>query len=86
MDPIVALSARQLRDAIARREVRAEEAAAAYLARIASLDPAIHAYNEVWPEAALERARAVDRAIAAGGQAGPLAGVPVALKDNLCTA
>lgn len=85
MDPVVELSARQLRDAVASRTVTAERAAAAYLARIRALDPAIHAYNEVWHEAALERARALDRAIAAGQKAGPLAGVPVALKDNLCT-
>ncbi len=85
MDPILELSARELRDAVAARRIGAEEAARAYLARIRAVDPALHAYNEVWEEEAVGKARAVDRAVAAGEPAGPLAGVPVALKDNLCT-
>jgi len=45
----------------------------------------VAAYNEVWPERALERAGEIDRRRAAGEALGPLAGVPVAVKDNLCT-
>jgi aspartyl-tRNA(Asn)/glutamyl-tRNA(Gln) amidotransferase subunit A len=85
MDPIVELSALQLRDAVAKREVGCEQATAAYLERIDALDPTLHAYNEVWRTEALERARSLDRALASGEQPGILAGVPVALKDNLCT-
>jgi aspartyl-tRNA(Asn)/glutamyl-tRNA(Gln) amidotransferase subunit A len=85
MDPIVELSARQLRDAVAKREVSCEQATAAYLERIDALDPALHAYNEVWRDEALVRARSLDRALASGERPGILAGVPVALKDNLCT-
>ena len=47
--------------------------------------PSIHAFNLVVEEQAREAAAAVDAAIAAGDDPGPLAGVPVALKDNMCT-
>src|SRR3954465_1536904 len=56
-----------------------------HLARIAEREPEIHAFNTVTAEAARAAATAVDSAVAAGDDPGPLAGVPVALKDNLCT-
>ena len=56
-----------------------------HLARIAEREPAIHAFNLVLRDEALAAADAVDAAVAAGDDPGPLAGVPVALKDNLCT-
>jgi len=56
-----------------------------HLARIDAGDGEIHAFNTVVADRARERAAAVDRAVAAGEPVGPLAGVPVALKDNLCT-
>ena len=52
-----------------------------YLERIEQLDESVHAYNEVVAERALERAEAVD----AGKVTGPLAGVPIAIKDNMCS-
>ncbi len=45
----------------------------------------MHAFNLVLADAARERAAAIDAMVASGGDPGPLAGVPVALKDNLCT-
>jgi len=80
------LSARELRDAIAGGKASAAEAARAYLDAIAAGDGDLHAYNELYPERALERAAAVDADRAAGRELGALAGVPVAIKDNLCTA
>ncbi len=62
----------------------------ASLARIEAHDGGIHAFLETFPERALERAREIDRRIASGGGSsgaaaiGPLAGVPIAIKDNMC--
>ncbi|MGZ4785438.1 MAG: amidase family protein, partial [Acidimicrobiales bacterium] len=56
-----------------------------HLARIEQHEPDIHAFNLVLAEEARDAADAVDRRIAAGDDPGPLAGVPIALKDNLCT-
>ncbi|GAC1531793.1 MAG: Asp-tRNA(Asn)/Glu-tRNA(Gln) amidotransferase subunit GatA [Acidimicrobiales bacterium] len=56
-----------------------------HLARIAEHDGAVHAFLELTAEAAFAAADAVDQVVAAGGDPGPLAGVPIALKDNLCT-
>ncbi len=56
-----------------------------HLAVIDAGEDSIHAFNLVTADAARDRARAVDALVAAGGDPGPLAGIPVALKDNLCT-
>src|SRR3954463_595821 len=68
------------RDAIKRREVSASELTRQILDRIAKLDPSILAYNSVFADRAIEQAKQVDD----GQRSGPLAGVPIALKDNLC--
>ncbi len=57
-----------------------------HLARIDAADGEIHAFNLVTAELARAQAAAVDAAVAAGDDPGPLAGVPIALKDNMCTA
>ncbi len=64
--------------------VSATEVVGAALARIDAIDGRIGAFREVHGEEALRRAGAIDARIAAGSDPGPLAGVPVALKDNLC--
>ncbi len=56
-----------------------------HLDRIAERDGDIRAFLEVTSERALAAADAVDASVASGDDPGPLAGVPVALKDNLCT-
>lgn len=56
-----------------------------HLGRIAEREPEIHAFNEVTEDHARAAAAAVDAAVARGEDPGPLAGVPVAIKDNLCT-
>jgi aspartyl-tRNA(Asn)/glutamyl-tRNA(Gln) amidotransferase subunit A len=68
------------------REVSAVEVTAAALDRTAQVEPLIAAYLEVFTEEARRQAGEVDRRIAAGEDPGPLAGVPVALKDNLSLA
>ena len=56
-----------------------------HLAAIDERDADLHAFNLVTRDEALAAADAVDAMVAGGGDPGPLAGVPVALKDNLCT-
>jgi aspartyl-tRNA(Asn)/glutamyl-tRNA(Gln) amidotransferase subunit A len=56
-----------------------------HLAAIAAREPEVHAFNLVMDDEALAVADAVDARVARGEDPGPLAGVPVALKDNLCT-
>ncbi len=56
-----------------------------HLAAIGAGDGEIHAFNLVTTDEALAQADAVDAKVARGEDPGPLAGVPVALKDNLCT-
>ena len=57
----------------------------AHLAQIAARESDVHAFNLVTADDARERANEIDAAIARGDNPGPLAGVPIALKDNLCT-
>ena len=56
-----------------------------HLARIAEREGDVHAFNFVMEDQARARAAEIDRLVAAGEDPGPLAGVPVALKDLLCT-
>lgn len=56
-----------------------------HLAAIALREPEIHAFNVVLADAARQTAANIDAFVAAGGDPGPLAGVPIALKDNMCT-
>jgi aspartyl-tRNA(Asn)/glutamyl-tRNA(Gln) amidotransferase subunit A len=57
----------------------------AHLAAIESREPDVHAFNLVLVDEARAAADEIDRRVAAGDDPGRLAGVPVALKDNLCT-
>src|SRR5262245_49235149 len=57
-----------------------------FLERIEKLDPGINAFLTVDREGALRTARALEARRDAGERLGPLAGVPIAVKDNLCTA
>ncbi len=69
------------RRALGERRVSARELTVQALAAIEAREPRVGAFNQVFTERALKRADAVDRA----GVEGPLAGVPIAIKDNLCT-
>ena len=80
MTDLTRRSAAELAQAIAGKEVSAVEVTQAHLDRIAAVDDKVHAFLHVDAEGALAQARRVD----AGELQGPLAGVPLALKDVLC--
>jgi aspartyl-tRNA(Asn)/glutamyl-tRNA(Gln) amidotransferase subunit A len=74
----------QTADAVRKGELTAEAVALTSLAAIEKRDGSLHAFLSVTREEMLEQARAVDAKRARGEKLGPLAGVPVALKDALC--
>lgn len=67
-----------------RRDLSALELTRAVLDQIGALDDRLHAYLRLLPEAAMAQAEAADRRRAAG-EAGPLEGIPLAIKDVICT-
>lgn len=79
------LSVAEIQAGLKAGEFSAQEIAKDSLERIAATDLAVHAYLETTEELALKAAARVDAAVAAGDlyQAGPLAGIPVAFKDNM---
>jgi aspartyl-tRNA(Asn)/glutamyl-tRNA(Gln) amidotransferase subunit A len=79
------LSARELAAGVRSGEWTAASSLEEYLAAIESSEGDVHAFNVVTADEARAAAVAVDDAVAAGRDPGPLAGVPIALKDNLCT-
>ncbi len=78
-------SARQIRDRIAAREISSRDVVAHCADRIRSTDPTIRAFLRHDLDRAFAQAEAIDRRLAAGDSPGPLAGLPLAVKDNLCT-
>jgi aspartyl-tRNA(Asn)/glutamyl-tRNA(Gln) amidotransferase subunit A len=79
------LTARQIRDAFRSGDLSAAEATEVSLAAIERLDPVVKAFLSLDPAGARRRAARLDRRRAQGGPLGMLAGVPVAVKDNMCT-
>jgi aspartyl-tRNA(Asn)/glutamyl-tRNA(Gln) amidotransferase subunit A len=80
----LAYGARSIRNDVVDGRVSAVEVCRVALDRIAQVNPALNAFNLVDADRALARAAAIDRQRASGAGLGPLAGVPVALKDNMC--
>ena len=78
-------NARQISRAVRAGERSAVEVLDEHLARIDEREAELHAFNLVTADGARAAAAAIDVAVAAGETLGPLAGVPVAIKDNLCT-
>ncbi len=85
MNSLLEMTAVQLGGKIKSREVGVVEAAKAALAQIQAVEPAVCAYVTVDEAGALRQAEAVQKKIDAGELTGPLAGVPAAVKDNMCT-
>ncbi|KQO63174.1 Asp-tRNA(Asn)/Glu-tRNA(Gln) amidotransferase subunit GatA [Curtobacterium sp. Leaf261] len=78
------MTAAALADALVARDVSSVEATQAHLDRISDVDGHVHAFLHV-NEKALAVAKSIDSRRAAGDDLGPLAGVPIAIKDVLCT-
>jgi len=79
------LTAYQLADKIRSKELSAGQAATAALDATERLNGTIRAFLSIYRQEALQRAEMIDAAVAAGQSLGPLAGVPVAIKDNMTT-
>ncbi len=81
---ITSLTACRLRDLLCSGELTSEQVVTAFLDRIASVESQVDAFLQVHSDQALHKARQVDRRRARGEPIGPLAGLPVAVKDNIC--
>ncbi|GAB3616866.1 Asp-tRNA(Asn)/Glu-tRNA(Gln) amidotransferase subunit GatA [Okibacterium endophyticum] len=84
MTDIIRLTAAELSSRLASREISSVEATQAHLDRIAAVEPELHSFLHV-SDHALDVARDIDEKRAAGEELGPLAGVPLAIKDVLVT-
>lgn len=73
----------EIAHAVQNGTLTAREAVFEALCKIKELNPQINAFVEVWPEEALRRAEEIDARRARGEKLGPLAGVPVGIKDNI---
>ncbi len=78
-------SIRALHQQLVNKERSAVELAQAALERIQALEPQLHSFLQVTADQALAQAAQVDARIAAGEPVGLLAGIPIGIKDNLCT-
>ncbi|WP_030057413.1 MULTISPECIES: Asp-tRNA(Asn)/Glu-tRNA(Gln) amidotransferase subunit GatA [Streptomyces] len=85
MTELIRYTAAETASAIAKGEVSAVEVAQAHLDRIGAVDKKVNAFLHVDTEGALNAAKAVDEKRARGEELGPLAGVPLALKDVFTT-
>ena len=79
------LTALELGEAIKKGETTAVEAVECCFARMKEMEPEVHAFINLDEERAMDQAKKVQKEIEEGKLAGPLAGVPVAVKDNICT-
>ncbi|WP_017317464.1 Asp-tRNA(Asn)/Glu-tRNA(Gln) amidotransferase subunit GatA [Mastigocladopsis repens] len=78
-------SIRKLHTQLIKKERSAVEITTEAIDRIQALEPKLHSFLCVTAEQALEQARNVDAKIAAGEEIGVLAGIPIGIKDNMCT-
>lgn len=77
-------TATDIQQGVAAKQISAEEVTGKFLKQIAAADSNIGAFLRVEEEHALNQARTIDKKVAQNEELGPLAGVPVAIKDNIC--
>ncbi len=83
---ICRMDAVKLAKRIRAKELSPVEVIEAVLTRMEALEPHVHAFCTPTPDLARQEAKRVEKALLAGDDAGPLAGVPVGIKDLVCTA
>lgn len=86
MDEICSMDAVTIAAKVKSREISPVEVVDAHLARMDALEPKLHAFCTPTPDLARETAKQLEADLAAGRDVGPLAGVPVGVKDLICTA
>jgi aspartyl-tRNA(Asn)/glutamyl-tRNA(Gln) amidotransferase subunit A len=79
-------TAHELREMLVNKEIRATEIAEAVYRRIADVEPQIQSYVTLAAEQAMAQAQKVEQLLAKGETLSPLAGIPIAVKDNISTA
>ncbi|AZT91010.1 Asp-tRNA(Asn)/Glu-tRNA(Gln) amidotransferase subunit GatA [Caldicellulosiruptor changbaiensis] len=79
------LTAHEAIELIKKKEVKCQEIVESVLERIRQVEDKVKSYITITEEQALENAKKIDEKIAKGEQVGSLYGLPIALKDNLCT-
>lgn len=82
---VIPSTASEIAAAVVAKRITARAVIDDYLSRIDARESEIHAFNLVMAQDARAQADAIDADIAAGRPVGPLAGVPIAIKDNMCT-
>lgn len=85
MKNICEMTALEISAAIKNKEMTVEEAVNAFFDVIDKYDTKLHCYNTVCKDEALKRAKEVQQGIDSGKYTGRLAGVPIGVKDNICT-
>jgi len=78
-------TAHELRDMLSKKEVSSVEITRSVLCRINEVEPRVGAYVTVMEQEALKMAEAADKRISAGDAVAPLTGIPLGIKDNMCT-
>ena len=70
---------------LSNREISAKQLAESVLKRIEEIEGKVNAFNTITAEEALKNADAIDKLIQQGEEISPLAGIPMGVKDNICT-
>lgn len=81
---IINLTAKDIRDMVVKKKVSCREVTQGYLAQIKKHNDSLKVFLNVFEKSALAKAAEIDKKISEGKKPGPLAGVPVAVKDNIC--
>ncbi len=85
MNDLTDLTIHELHELLVKGDVSSAEVTRAYLDRIKEVDPKIKAYLTVTEEGAMRQAEEADRRLRNGKDVGPLTGIPLGIKDNMCT-